>query len=114
MMPKASMSKVTVKKMKVAAARRPAGGAGGSLALELASGKTSSGSVNKGSGVVKGRDGFCGESAMRLMEVYVRFISVTWIFRRLYAGCESWWGRSRLYESGRNLQGLRRTCFTDC
>jgi len=85
------MSSVTVKKMKVAAARRPAGGAVGSVALESTSAETSSGSVINGSGAVRDGFGFCGVSAMRLMEVYVRFVAVTWIFRRFPTACESWW-----------------------
>jgi len=61
-MPRASMSRVTVKKMKVAAARRPAGGFG----ISATSGAISSGSVRSGSGMVTGSDGFCGDSAMAI------------------------------------------------
>ena len=35
-----------------------------------------------GSGVVIGCGEFCGESAMRMMAVYVSFGAVSWIFRR--------------------------------
>src|ERR1700678_4486137 len=45
-MPRASMSRVTVRKMKVAAARRPAGGRG----MRALSGAMSSGSVSNGLG----------------------------------------------------------------
>ena len=61
-MPRASMSSVMVKKMKAAAARRPAGG----LGISATSVPTSSGSVISGSGMVTGCGGFCGESAMTL------------------------------------------------
>jgi len=46
------MSSATVKKMKVAAARRPERGTGGREALAVGSGETSSGSVIRGSGGV--------------------------------------------------------------
>jgi hypothetical protein len=38
--------------------------------------------VIRGSGVVVGGDGLWGDSAMRLMAVYVSFMAVYWIFRR--------------------------------
>jgi hypothetical protein len=79
------MSRATVKKMKVAAARRPGGGADGRVALVVRPGETSSGSVIRGSGAVVG-GGFWGDSAMRLMAVYVSFVLVYWIFRRLICG----------------------------
>jgi hypothetical protein len=52
-----------------------------------AMGVTNSGSVIIGSGatesgVVIGCDEFCGDSAMRLMAVYVSFMALSWIFRR--------------------------------
>jgi hypothetical protein len=85
-MPRASMSRVTVKKMKAAAARRPGGGLGVS-AMSGSMGVTISGSVIIGfgatdSGVVIDGDEFCGDSAMGLMAVYVSFMARSWIFRR--------------------------------
>ena len=59
------MSRVTVKKIKVAAARRPAGGADGSVALPVPSAETSSGSVIRGSGVVTGGGGAATLRGMR-------------------------------------------------
>jgi hypothetical protein len=83
------MSRATVKKMKVAAARRPGGGADGGVALAVRSGETSSGSVIRGSGVVMLGCGVWGDSAMRLMAVYVSFMGGYWIFRREFVACES-------------------------
>ena len=58
--PKASMSRVMVKKMNVAAARRPLGGWG----VSAVSSSMSSGSVRSGSGEATGWGGFWVESGM--------------------------------------------------
>src|SRR3984957_12525180 len=81
-MPRASMSRVTVKKMKVAAARRPLGGWGETAASSPPLRPTSSGSVSSGLGVAPRGGGFSFVSGMlvvaakkgRFALVYVSFV----------------------------------------
>ncbi|WP_433967174.1 hypothetical protein [Tunturiibacter gelidiferens] len=70
------------------------GGCGVRGRSAVMSGETSSGSViigsgATGSGVVIGCGEFCGDSAMRLMAVYVSFVAPSWIFRRYCVACEN-------------------------
>src|SRR5258707_15425857 len=66
-MPRASMSRVTVKKMKVAAARRPLGGSGARAVSSPPLRPTSSGSVISGLGAATGWGGFSVVSGMSVM-----------------------------------------------